>query len=296
MAQARIPVDLFNPGQVFACLGFLEAADALIGDAQGGFDWSDESDVRFVLRTAGTRNPVEVVLAFLARASVVALSPKGSGQADRWGVATHIDEDFVFSVSPTVREGKKRISIKESALPIQLSADDENLISVSHWADVDNGRRSLKMWGGAQGKSGASRMHDLLEATRPLIEANPVAASADPFGVASAIGGFRLDMHRDYVPIDIGFSLNAHKGKIEAMGHPVVEIVAVIGLEHARPAVIDKLAYRYGAWRGMLDPALARPTLGCASMACEVRTFLAQLGEPNKYARSIRNVTEETVK
>ena len=219
MAQARIPVDLFNPGQVFACLGFLEAADALIGDAQGGFDWSDESDVRFVLRTAGTRNPVEVVLAFLARASVVALSPKGSGQADRWGVATHIDEDFVFSVSPTVREGKKRISIKESALPIQLSADDENLISVSHWADVDNGRRSLKMWGGAQGKSGASRMHDLLEATRPLIEANPVAASADPFGVASAIGGFRLDMHRDYVPIDIGFSLNAHKGKIEAMGN-----------------------------------------------------------------------------
>src|SRR6266568_4243039 len=44
MAEARIPIDLFNPGQVFACLGFLEAADTLLGDARGGFDWSNESD------------------------------------------------------------------------------------------------------------------------------------------------------------------------------------------------------------------------------------------------------------
>lgn len=296
MAEARIPVDLFNPGQVFACLGFLEAADALIGDAQGGFDWSDESDVRFVLRTPGDRNPVEVTLAFLAQASVVALAPKGSDVIDQWGTKTHVDADGVFSVSPTVKEGTKRTWIKASALPIRLSEGNERSISTSHWADVDNGRRPLKTWGGAQGKSGASRMNDLLDAAKPLIKADLVAVSADPFRIANAIGGFRLDMHRDYVPIDIGFSLNAHKGKIEAMGHPLVEIVAVIGLEHARPVVIDRLAYRYGAWRGMLDPALARPTLGCAPMACDVRTFLAQLGEPNEYDRSIRNVTEETVK
>ena len=31
MARASIPVDLFNPGQVLASLGFLEAADALLG-------------------------------------------------------------------------------------------------------------------------------------------------------------------------------------------------------------------------------------------------------------------------
>ena len=33
MAEERIPVDLTNPGHVFACLGFLEAADVLLGDA-----------------------------------------------------------------------------------------------------------------------------------------------------------------------------------------------------------------------------------------------------------------------
>lgn len=47
MSATSIPVDLFNPGQVFACLGLLEAADILLGDAEGGFNWGDETDVRF---------------------------------------------------------------------------------------------------------------------------------------------------------------------------------------------------------------------------------------------------------
>ena len=39
MAQSSIPVDLFNPGQVFACMGFLEAAELLVGNAVGSFEW-----------------------------------------------------------------------------------------------------------------------------------------------------------------------------------------------------------------------------------------------------------------
>ena len=34
MAQASIPVDLLNPGQVFACLGFLETANHLLDDVR----------------------------------------------------------------------------------------------------------------------------------------------------------------------------------------------------------------------------------------------------------------------
>jgi CRISPR-associated protein Csb3 len=62
MAEARIPVDLLNPGQVFACLGFLEAAEVLLGGAEGGFDWTDATDARFGLRAAGEQNPVAAVL------------------------------------------------------------------------------------------------------------------------------------------------------------------------------------------------------------------------------------------
>ena len=44
MAEASIPTDLFNPGQVFACMGFLEAADVLIGDV-----FKDDVDVLWPL-------------------------------------------------------------------------------------------------------------------------------------------------------------------------------------------------------------------------------------------------------
>ena len=68
MAEHVIPVDLYNPSQVFACLGFLEAADLLLGDAEGGFDWSDAANVAFRLGAAGDENPVAAVLEFLATA------------------------------------------------------------------------------------------------------------------------------------------------------------------------------------------------------------------------------------
>ena len=80
MAKASIPVDLFNPGQVFACLGFMEAADVLLRDAEGGFDWSEEANVSFTLSANGERNPFEVVLEFLAEAE-----PK------RWGPIGYAD-------------------------------------------------------------------------------------------------------------------------------------------------------------------------------------------------------------
>src|SRR5262249_55772632 len=70
MTIACIPVDLFNPGQVFACLGFLEAADALLGDARGNFDWRHESDVRFVMDANTKGNPFAAILEFLSKAKV----------------------------------------------------------------------------------------------------------------------------------------------------------------------------------------------------------------------------------
>ena len=56
MAESTIPVDLFNPGQVFACLGFMELADVLLGEAAAGFDWSDPK--RAVFRLTARSNLV----------------------------------------------------------------------------------------------------------------------------------------------------------------------------------------------------------------------------------------------
>src|SRR5215831_11726663 len=75
MSAASIPVDLLNPGQVFACLGFLEAADVLLGDAEGGFDWSEKT--QFVMRAAGTEDPFGRVLRFLREVEVKEVAPIG---------------------------------------------------------------------------------------------------------------------------------------------------------------------------------------------------------------------------
>src|SRR5947209_13027230 len=75
MVKQGIRVDLWNPGQVFACLGLLEAADALLGEAEGAFDWSDEAAISFILRADGNRNPIQVVLEFLAEAKVSSVAP-----------------------------------------------------------------------------------------------------------------------------------------------------------------------------------------------------------------------------
>src|SRR5690606_34394750 len=78
MPTATIPVDLFAPGQVFACLGFMEAADQLLGGARAGFDWSDPADTRFALATDADLDPFEAVLSFLEGATVQSLAPHGS--------------------------------------------------------------------------------------------------------------------------------------------------------------------------------------------------------------------------
>ena len=60
--EPRIPVELTNPGQVFAGLGFLETVSALCSQAAGGFDWTDRANVRFLLDAEGDKNPFELVL------------------------------------------------------------------------------------------------------------------------------------------------------------------------------------------------------------------------------------------
>ena len=161
MAEASVPVDLFNPGQVFACLGFLEASDVLLGGAEGGFDWGDEANVRFCLRADGAENPFEVVLEFLTGAEAKAVAPEGWRPKD--------DPDK--KEEPKSHEGKKKLERKRaklerelseqkkskeefpsvspdtsSAMPIQIVNDAKQIV-LGHWAD-GSGRNDFKLYSG----------------------------------------------------------------------------------------------------------------------------------------------------
>lgn len=295
MAEASIPVDLLNPGQVFACLGFIEAADALLGDAQGAFDWSDARAVRFWVRARGDESPVTRVLSFLGRAHATGEAPIGSPNIaawkSSWGKLERRPPEHGYPYPDPV----------SPATVVCVLSDEKDSLRIEHWGD-ETIRDNVKFWAGSGGYPGVALTRDALE----LVRTHVAESAADPFSVwAPQSSSFRLDWRRDYIPIDAGFSLNAHSN-IETVGFPVVELLGAIGLTYARPTRPirrNKLEYVYGVvGRGpgdattWLPASLLRAALGGCSLPFSTRRFRMLLGWPGKegQARSITTVTEET--
>lgn len=291
MAEASIPVDLANPGQVFACLGFLEAADILLGAARGGFDWSELGDARFRLAASGREDPVARVLRFLDEATVASLAPAGSvNRTEKW----HVDTMPVQSRAFPFRDPQS-----PATLPARLEDAAGNTIVFDHWGD-ETRRDNVKFWAGSAGYPGVGLVRDALD----LIRGRTADHVDDPYALgAEQSSSFRFDWRRDYVPIDAGFSPNAHRDNLVMQGYPVVELLAAVGLTHARPFRCGKLQYNYGlaglAGSGCYDPIFLRAALGARRPpfpGMPFRLFSVQLAWPGQQgqARCITNVIEET--
>jgi CRISPR-associated protein Csx14 len=287
MAQASIPVDPLNPGQVFACLGFMEVANILLGDTDGGFDWAD-GPMRFHLSAAGTENPVEAVLRFLAGAEVMTSAPAKSGLSTQgWHVPTVLLSHGAAFPFPEPDS--------PATLPITLTHQGVS-IAVEHWGDATE-RDNVKFWAGAGGYPGAALARDALQ----LVRACASLPVGDPFSFAAPqASSFRFDWRRDYVPMEAGFSPNDH-GRMVMLGFPLVEVLAAIGLSHARPLRLTKLLYRYGVAMtdtsgGVLPPMLLRAALGAVPVGLPTRTFEMRLDWPGQenQARCIVETKEIT--
>lgn len=297
MAESAIPVDLLNPGQVLACLGLVEAAQVLLTGAEGVFDWSQARPC-FHLRAKGDTPPVAAVLRFLASARAYAIKPAGStfSWTATWGsepkapdAAGYANDEYPF-----------REPNSPATLVCVLEADDRRLV-LDYWGDSTR-RDNFKLWAGAAGYPGAGLARDAL-ALLGGMDMDEVAR--DPFSFSRPqSSSFRLDWRRDYISIDLGFSLNRHASMTPA-GYPLVELLAAVGLTHARPTRTErrnKLHYRYGiigraesgdqCW---LLPSLLRAALGGAVLPFPRRTFQITLDWPGKegQARSITQVREE---
>lgn len=281
MGEASIPVDLLNPGQVFACLGFLEAAETLMGNAQGGFDWSDESNIRFRLRADGENDPIQKVARFIQEAKAVAISPAPDVR-ERDNGETDI-EAGVFPGRLTDRKGK----LRNALLPIELRCEGKTL-RFDYWADLDSRRPVLRLWTATNGNSAWVRFQKLSESLRAAT--NKVKATLEnPFELGSVVAAnFRLELRRNWVSINLGFSpdrINKKPGcvQIEVVTYPLVELLAALGLTHARPTenAADWLEWHYCAWAGWLPPELARIAISQRMMSQSDRRFRMQLEQPN---------------
>jgi hypothetical protein len=312
MADSCIPVDLLNPGQVFACLGFLEAADALLGDAEGGFDWSDGANVRFQLRAAGEENPVAGVLEFLATA-----------KPQRWGPLGYVDppskknapkeadeedddaEEASYTEQSGEQEGEGGLELSDTflaasgdrmSLPIRLVGGNRPTIKLGHWADGSS-RESFKLYAGNRSadriaramirgsrgkpKKGQSIGNLRTKGIAQLWEEEQGALAERPYDVLTPMGGsFNFDPRGAWTAINAGYSPNDQKHRVAAS--PVVEFLAAWGLENARPEQFGTRKVRYAAWGIPLPPVLARAALGGAITTIPLRRFRFQLDMSGK--------------
>jgi CRISPR-associated protein Csb3 len=280
VTRSSIPVDVLNPGQVFAALGFLEAADRLCSQACGGFDWTDEARVRFVLEADGGRNPFEVVLGFLAKAELRRIAPTDyedpPPKKSKKKAAGDDEEDdarngpIVHSASFPNRKPDRM------ALPVQLTYDGM-LLEITHWADGST-RERFKLYTG--NRSAAMIATNMLSGTgktkgvRALWVEDPKRLAERPFDVLTPLGGkFNFDARCAWTPLDAGYSPDRQSHTVA--GSPVVELLAAIGLEHARPQLVNRESgvVRYAVWCDLVPPSLARPLLAGVRFGLPFREF-----------------------
>lgn len=290
MAKASIPVDLLNPGQVFACMGFMEAAETLCGPCEGKFACDGAgSSGNFVLSVDSSQDPVSQVLRFLAGAEARAVAPHNTNLSTKiWRVETLQSDTFAFPCA---------IPDAPAALPIVLT-NAQHSIPIEHWADGSD-RDNVKFWAGAGGYPGAALARDALNLIHELGDNALAAAARDPFNIsAPQSSSFRFDWRRDYIPLDAGFSPNEHS-RIKMVGYPFVELLAAIGMQNARPARIEarnKLAFRYGVSSALLPTVFVRAVLGGEGLGFPIRLFRVRLGWPSQegQARCIIDAQEES--
>ena len=304
MGVASIPIDLFNPGQVFACLGFLEAADVVLGEAEGGFDWSDPANVTFALGAAGDGNPFETVLEFLAEAEPTRWAPIGYADPSPKKRRAEDDEapgeeDMDDAAAPA-SELTSTFPAKQGermALPIRFGGGNRPIVELGHWTDGSS-RESFKLYAGnrsadriaramlrgvrkkATAKQKANRQPGDLKTkgVAQLWETDRTTLITAPFDVLTPMGGsFNFDPRGAWTAIDAGYSPNQHKHAIEAS--PVVEFLAAWGLENARPRPLEfgTRQVRYAAWGAVLPPMLARAALSGALATAPLIRFRFEL-------------------
>ncbi len=221
-----VPVDLANPGQFFACCGLLELADRLWPGAEGWF-----SGDKFSISSANAKCDLAILLRAFSSAAV--------DQVD---------------------------SNDSAASPLRLRLTTTAIL-LDWWRDEAAGGQRLKTWAGRQS---GPQIFRLMKAR--VLEAPP----NDPFGFAAAIfdgkdgkarkkttSPFYFDSRRAGTSLDAGFS--ADEQQMSVREYPVVEALAMVGLQRCRPRVEESATrptFAYTAWAEHLGASTV-PSVVC---------------------------------
>jgi len=268
----KIPVDLTNPGQFFACCGLLELADRLWPGAEGWFN-----DGNFNVACDGTLSDALSALvgctltntmteAQHARVKEIPLLP---------GANRKSAEDEYKELGKLLRES-----------PIVLMAPFN--ITLDWFTDDNAGGSRFKTWAGQQSVLTISTaMKDALKTTTWRTEkclSYFVTKCGLPFN-------FDSDLGAQGGAIDVGFSFDplatSALTRIESSARPALELLAFIGLQRFRPTEIKgENRFLYTAWNRPLPIQVAMPAACGALPIAGANRYEFRLLYRTKYLKS----------
>lgn len=321
-SKSEIAVDVLNPGQVFACYGLIDIAEALCGDVRAGF-----IDDKFVVEANGGVEPVKVAIDFIAEAAVTAVLPRGAtsgehrllnkqearakaeakkaaGKAKKEAakMLKQENEERKKRGEPPLKQEKEETNREETLFVADAVASDGDVYpspgneSAKLVARLSRGSDFIDVahWAEATARTGRDNVKFwagaggmpgvvMLESAIELVRPTKEQAYADPLNFQRPqSSSFRFDSRSGYIPLDIGWSLNNHD-HVSIGGYPLVDVLAAIGLSNARPLFVKKLQYRYAVLQGAGHrPLFLRAALGGELAGFSRREFEMELGWPGK--------------
>lgn len=237
--NVRIPVDLTNPGQFFACCGLLELASRIEPESVGWFDGSE-----FIIAA-----DVPTVLGAFFECEV------DVRMAEVTDDAPQDDDDNTLSDSTTPEAHRHRIAPMQLRSPFDLRLD--------WWNCKDTQDQKLKTWSAGQ------RVTDLLLSFRKGKRRIPSMRDH----VADVVRRFPHDWLRAMAAISEpgAFSYDSRLSRNNALdlGHtdvqtfafsPAVDVLTLVALQRFRPLMVRAWARnQYHTWRDPLSVQVAAP-------------------------------------
>lgn len=231
-----LPVDVTNPGQFYACCGLLELATASDPEATGCFEGNG-----FTVYAAA--DPCKV-----ARQVQLAIDMR------RQNLERLRELRAINGIRSRDKENPELIELK-SLEAVEREAGIWATVNSSHlkvdwWRHGPSGE--VKTWAGKQVTFDAVKsMHEaatkLFDTDSPLDGAGSV--DARPFYFDCRSGGDAIDQ---------GVSFDKVKN-VDVLAYPVVELLALIGLNRFRPGGNERRVKYYAIWTHPLPVTLAAP-------------------------------------
>jgi CRISPR-associated protein Csb3 len=274
----RIPVDLTNPGQFFACCGLLELADRLWPGAEGWFEPGDQ----FVIRNEGLgRISFDQLCSESMNCHFSFLLSSGDGAA----LAALNERKAALKrqnklLPKDEEKERKRLNSKRIASGFSLGSPFD--LRIDWWLIEDCNGDHLKTWAGLQAiASIAQAIHkslSLVNLDQLFDHETLVMRDGEPVAPLS------FDSGRAGTAQDIGYSS-------DKIGQPIcccvwTEFLTLVALQRFAMQPDSYDFFTFHAWRKPLAPSVAASAargLCTQLIGCEGRFRLAGRDSGNRY-------------